>query len=270
MKFTKGYWMNQPGVECADCVQIREVKVFPDKVYLYAVPYPQDERGMGGPVLEMFISSPKEDILRTQAFHFMGSAKKEPQFELDAEARPLEVEEFEGGLSIKSGKTELRITKNPASFVYYYEGKYLTRIGDRFGHAMISTLKTPEGPFMRVQMDVGIGEKVYGLGERFTPFVKNGQVVDIWNEDGGTCTEISYKNIPFYMTNRGYGVLVNSSGRVSYEVCSEMVTRVQFSLPGEKIDFMVVGGGDGKTVLQNYTALTGRPALLPAWSSACG
>ena len=30
--------MNQPGVECADCVQIREVKVFPDKVYLYAVP----------------------------------------------------------------------------------------------------------------------------------------------------------------------------------------------------------------------------------------
>ena len=156
--------MNQPGVECADCVQIREVKVFPDKVYLYAVPYPQDERGMGGPVLEMFISSPKEDILRTQAFHFMGSAKKEPQFELDAEARPLEVEEFEGGLSIKSGKTELRITKNPASFVYYYEGKYLTRIGDRFGHAMISTLKTPEGPFMRVQMDVGIGEKVYGLG----------------------------------------------------------------------------------------------------------
>lgn len=113
MKFTKGYWMNQPGVECADCVQIREVKVFPDKVYLYAVPYPQDERGMGGPVLEMFISSPKEDILRTQAFHFMGSAKKEPQFELDAEARPLEVEEFEDGLSIKSGKTELRITKTP-------------------------------------------------------------------------------------------------------------------------------------------------------------
>ncbi len=38
-----------------------------------------------------------------------------------------------------------------------------------------------------------------------------------------------------------------------------MVTRVQFSVPGEKIDFMVVGGGDGKTVLQNYTALTGRP-----------
>lgn len=135
---------------------------------------------------------------------------------------------------------------------------------------MISTVKTPEGPFMRVQMDLDIGEKVYGLGERFTPFVRNGQTVDIWNEDGGTCTEISYKNIPFYMTNKGYGVLVNTSGKVSYEICSEAVTRVQFSVPGEKIDFMVVGGGDGKAVLSNYTALTGRPALPPPGASACG
>ena len=266
MKFTYGYWLNKPGVENADAVQIREVKVRPDSVYLYAVPYAQDVRAMGGPVLEMTISSPKQDILRTQAYHFMGSAKKEPQFELDAEACPLAVTEFEGGLSIASGKTELRITKNPASFTYYYDGKKLTNIGDRFGHAMISTVKTPEGPFMRVQMDLDIGEKVYGLGERFTPFVRNGQTVDIWNEDGGTCTEISYKNIPFYMTNKGYGVLVNTSGKVSYEICSEAVTRVQFSVPGEKIDFMVVGGGDGKAVLSNYTALTGRPALPPAWS----
>lgn len=266
MKFTKGYWLNRPGVEAADAVQIREVKIEKNRVYLYSVPYPQDVRAMGGPVLEMFISSPKADIIRTQAYHFMGSAKKEPQFEMAVEDYPLDVTETEDGLSVKSGKTELRITKNPCSFSYYYEGKKLTKIGDRFGHAMISTISTPEGPFMRCQMDLDLGEKVYGLGERFTPFVKNGQVVDMWNEDGGTCSEISYKNIPFYMTNKGYGVLVNTSGKVSYEICSEVVTRVQFSVPGEKLDFMVVGGGDGKTVLQNYTALTGRPALPPAWT----
>ena len=266
MKFTKGYWMNLPGVEIADCVQIREVKIEQDRVYLYAVPFPQDDRALGGPVLELFLSSPQPDIIRTQAYHFMGSAKREPRFELNECPQPLTVTEFEGGLSIKSGKTELRITKRPASFTYYYEGKFLTRVGDRFGHAMLSTVKTPEGPFMRCQLDLDIGEKVYGLGERFTPFVKNGQVVDMWHEDGGTCSEIAYKNIPFYMTNRGYGVLVNSSDKVSFEVCSEVVTRVQFSLPGEKLDFMVIGGGDGKTVLQNYTALTGRPALPPAWS----
>lgn len=139
-------------------------------------------------------------------------------------------------------------------------------MGDKFGHSMISYLSTPEGPFMRAQLDLAIGEKIYGLGERFTPFVKNGQVVDIWQEDGGTCSEISYKNIPFYLTNKGYGVFVNSSGQVSYELCSEVVTRAQFSVPGEALDFMVIGGGDAKTVLQNYTTLTGKPALPPAWT----
>lgn len=266
MKFTRGYWLNLPGVENADCVQIRQVKVTEKEVYLYAVPYEEDVRAMGGPVLEMFISSPKENILRMQACHFMGSARKEPRFELDMEDLPLDVQENKNGLTIRSGKTRLVITLHPVSFTYTFDGRLLTRIGDRFGHAMISTMKTPDGPFMRCQFDLGIGERIYGLGERFTPFVKNGQVVDMWNEDGGTSSEIAYKNIPFYLSNNGYGVLVNSSDKVSFEVCSEAVTRMQFSLPGEKLDFMVIGGTDGKEVLQNYTALAGRPALPPAWS----
>ncbi len=266
MKFTRGYWLNKPGVENFDCVQIREIRVENGRVCLYSVPYPQDERGMGGPVLEMDISSPRRDIIRTEAWHFKGSAKKAPEFELETEDCPLETEEFEGGITLRSGDTSLRITCRPASFTYYYKGKKLTNVGDKFGHSMISYMQTPEGPFMRAQLDLDIGEKVYGLGERFTPFVKNGQVVDLWQEDGGTCSEISYKNIPFYLTNRGYGVFVNSSGPVSYEICSEVVTRAQFSVPGEKLDFMVIGGGEPKKVLHNYTALTGRPALPPAWT----
>ncbi len=266
MKFTRGYWVNKPGVTPADCVQIRETRVEGNKLYIYSVPYAQDMRGMGGPVLEMYISSPQPDIIRTQAWHFMGSAKKVPQFELETQDCPLEVREDAGVITVKSGKTELKITKSPASFTYYYDGRFLTKVGDKFGHSMISYLSTPEGPFMRAQLDLAIGEKIYGLGERFTPFVKNGQVVDIWQEDGGTCSEISYKNIPFYLTNKGYGVFVNSSGQVSYELCSEVVTRAQFSVPGEALDFMVIGGGDAKTVLQNYTTLTGKPALPPAWT----
>ena len=266
MKFTKGYWLNKPGVQNFDCVQIREARVEDDRLYLYSVPYPQDERGMGGPVLEIFISAPRPDVIRTEAWHFMGGAQKVPQFELETVDAPLQVEEFDGGLTVTSGRTQLRITKSPASFSYFYDGKPLTKVGDRFGHSMISYVQTPEGPFMRAQLDLDIGENIYGLGERFTPFVKNGQIVDMWQEDGGTCSEISYKNIPFYLTNRGYGVFVNSSAQVSYELCSEVVTRAQFSVPGEKLDFMVIGGGDAKTVLQNYTALTGRPALPPAWT----
>ena len=68
----------------------------------------------------------------------------------------------------------------------------------------------------------------------------------MWNEDGGTATAAAYKNVPFYVTNRSYGVFVNDPGKVSFEICTEQVTRVQFSVPGEKLDFMIIGGGDMK------------------------
>ena len=104
------------------------------------------------------------------------------------------------------------------------------------------------------------------MGERFTPLVKNGQVVDLWNEDGGTSSEWSYKNVPFYLTNRGYGVFINHPERVSLEVASEKVERVQFSVPGESLEYFLIYGPSPKEVLSRYTALTGRPALPPPWS----
>jgi alpha-D-xyloside xylohydrolase len=109
------------------------------------------------------------------------------------------------------------------------------------------------------QLDLGVGELVYGLGERFGPLVKNGQTVDIWNADGGTSSEQAYKNIPFHLSNRGYGVLVNDPGHVSYEIGSETVERVQFSVPGEVLEYFVFAGPTPKDVLSRYTALTGRP-----------
>ena len=108
-----------------------------------------------------------------------------------------------------------------------------------------------------------MGECVYGLGERFTAFVKNGQSVEMWNRDGGTATDQAYKNIPFYVTSRGYGVLVNHPEDVSFEVGTERVAKVQFSVPGECLDYVVIGGSSLKEVLSNYTALTGRPSRAP-------
>ena len=69
---------------------------------------------------------------------------------------------------------------------------------------------------MRQELDLSVNEHVYGLGERFGAFVKNGQSIDIWNEDGGTSTDQSYKNIPFYLTDKGYGVFVNHPEKVSF------------------------------------------------------
>ena len=88
----------------------------------------------------------------------------------------------------------------------------------------------------------------------------------MWNEDGGTSSEIAYKNIPFYITNKGYGVLVDNEGDVSFEIASEKVERVQFSVEGERLDYYVINGRTPKGTIEKYTELTGKPALPPAWS----
>jgi alpha-D-xyloside xylohydrolase len=90
--------------------------------------------------------------------------------------------------------------------------------------------------------------------------------VDIWNEDGGTSSEQAYKNVPFYLSSKGYGVLVDDAGPVSFEVGSENVSATQFSVPGEVLRYEVYGGGAPLAALDRYTARSGRPPALPEWS----
>lgn len=90
-----------------------------------------------------------------------------------------------------------------------------------FGATMDGSARDESDVFIAIQLHLSVGEDVYGLGERFGAYVKNGQSVDIWNEDGSTASEQGYKDIPFYMTSNGYGVLVNNRGHVSFEIGSE-------------------------------------------------
>ena len=88
----------------------------------------------------------------------------------------------------------------------------------------------------------------------------------MWNEDGGTSSQVSYKSVPFYMTNEGYGIFVDHTTPVSFEVASEKVAYVGFSVPGEEIRYHFIYGPTPKAVLVRYTDMTGKPALPPAWS----
>src|SRR5690606_21300144 len=89
---------------------------------------------------------------------------------------------------------------------------------------------------------------------------------DVWNEDGGTASEQAYKNIPFYLSDAGYGVFIDTPDHVSLEIGSEVVSRTQISVPGSRLRYFIIYGETPKDILSTYTALTGRPAAVPAWS----
>ena len=264
MKFTDGYWLNKKGVEFCRAMQICDVQVEDTAVTVYASPVIVKDRGqtLNHALLTIRFSAPLADVLRVEAWHFAGTARKEPRFTVRDDHCALSVTENDTEIRITNGKLCAVLTREPFRARYFYDGKLLTSTADR----PLAFVTAPWGEFMREQLNLDIGEKLYGLGERFTPFVKNGQSVDIWNEDGGTSSDLAYKNVPFYLSNRGYGVFVNNTGRVSYEIASETVSCVQFSVPGQRLEYMVVGGENLKGVLQNYTSLTGKPALPPAWS----
>jgi hypothetical protein len=102
--------------------------------------------------------------------------------------------------------------------------------------------------YMLAEMTLSVGENIYGLGERFGPFVKNGQNVGMWNADGGTSSEQAYKNIPFYLSSHGYGVFVNHPEEVEFEVGREKCSKMGLSVRGETLEYYVIGGGSMKAV----------------------
>lgn len=267
MKFTDGNWFKLKGVTMLHPVGIREREIAPHALSVFALPSPIFNRssGLNQGLLEIRFSSPSADIIRVQIFHYTGAQERGPSFQLYSDPdTTITINETEQELTFCSGKLTAQVRKeHPWTVNFTYDGRRLTR-SSRDNTASITVNDTTT--YMREQLDLAVGECVYGLGERFTPFVKNGQTIESWNSDGGTGSDQAYKSIPFYITNKGYGVFVNHPEHVSFEIASEHVKKVQFSVPGESLDYYIIAGETMKRVLENYTTLTGTPALPPAWS----
>lgn len=288
MKIADGYWLNQKGYNVSYASQAYEITVGENYIDILATPSHIWNRGqtLGGPNLELRFSSSMPDVIKVSIAHYKGTVDCGPHYELNEDQgyTPI-INDTDKYIELVSGKTSVKISKEQWSVEYYYDGRHLTGGGYRAltyieeekSHAEArKNLHTddrfwaypgdPSTSFIREQLTLDVGEYVYGFGEKFTPFCKNGQHVEIWNADGGTCCDQSYKSIPFYVTSNGYGVFVNDSGNVSFEVASDTVSKVSFTVPGETLEYFVIGGENLEAVLSNYTTLTGKPALPPAYT----
>ena len=287
MKFTDGFWQLRPGVTALYAQEARAIEQRGNSLVVTAPTKVIASRGdtLNRPVLTVTLSSPLPGVIGVKVEHFQGGHERLGFDLVGAEEGHGEIEITDAGATLRSGSVTARVTPGaPWNLTFESGGRVLTSSGHKslgyvqlapdaqvdggpIGNARMSTPGGPAATYMHEQLSLGVGEYVYGLGERFGPLIKNGQTVDVWNADGGTSSEQAYKNVPFYLTNRGYGVLVDHPGHVSFEVGSETVERVQFSTPGESIQYYVIDGeGTPKGVLERYTALTGRPATVPAWS----
>ncbi len=266
MKFTDGQWLLRKGVTAHYAAEAHTITMDGDKLVVHAPVRPIKHRGdtLQGPLLTVTLSSPLADIVRVRIEHFIGKKPAGPEIPLvPTENAKVTIAEDKDSATLTSGALTVRVKKPGWELSFEAGGRVVTKSAWR-GIGYVQT--EAAGNHVHEQLSLGVGENVYGLGERFTAFVKNGQVVENTNADGGTASEQAYKSVPFYLTNRGYGVLVNECGPVSFEIASEKTARVQFSIEGESLEYFLIFGPTPKDILRKLTALTGRPALPPPWS----
>ena len=286
MKFTDGFWQTRPGVTTLYATEAYDLVAGENSLVVTAPTRVIESRGdtLNRPALTVTLTTPLEGIIGVKIEHFQGGAQ-ELGFDLVGEEPGHgEVTVSDASGTISSGELRATVSRGAPWDLSFSAGErvltssgaksagYITLApgaqvdGGPIGNARAATVGGTAAAYVHERLSLGVGELVYGLGERFGPLVKNGQVVDVWNADGGTSSEQAYKNVPFYLTNRGYGVLVDHPGHVSFEVASEAVENVQFSVSGESLKYYVIYGPTPKQILERYTALTGRPASVPAWS----
>ena len=142
--------------------------------------------------------APKRGIFGISLSHYEGISDKYPKFDIDIEdAEKLDISHIVGNTVINNGTAKLVIDSS-LNMKFYSGGRYLTGIYAKdMAYVTVDAGVDNDGyrkntAYMNAAVNLSVGEHIYGLGERFTEFVKNGQSVDMWNADGGTFTCLLY------------------------------------------------------------------------------
>ncbi len=109
-------------------------------------------------------------------------------------------------------------------------------------------------------------ERIYGCGESFTSLNKVGQKVNLFVTDPqGPETDQMYKPVPFFMSNKGYGVFMHTSAPVTADFGASYIGTTKLFMADEVMDFFFFFG-QPKEILDEYTDVTGKAPLPPLWS----
>ncbi|KAF9533397.1 glycosyl hydrolases family 31-domain-containing protein [Crepidotus variabilis] len=295
MKFNDGFWLLKNGVKPFYGLQVAQVKSDQTGYDLQVTTRPLRHRGdtLGGPLLSVRVHSPTQGVIGVNIVHVVAE-KPTVNIPLFPDAPPIPdavLSQDEKKYYLKSGDLTAEITENPYTITFRSPERILTEAGIKHqalfevsskwtthtaSQASCLTQDPLSNPnpeplppvvrYINSELNTSPGELIYGLGETFGPFVKNGQAFSVWNRDGGTSSEQAYKCVPFYITNRGYGVFINHPGEVEVEVNSEKVSRVGVSVADSALEYFVIYGKTPLEILERYTRMTGRPALLPSWT----
>lgn len=117
--------------------------------------------------------------------------------------------------------------------------------------------------------EVDPSEHFLGLGEKFCRLDKFGLTIDCANSNaGGATSELAYKNVPFFISTRGFGVLFNTTTHIRHDVANPTLSILSYVATVESpvLDFLLIDGPTPRDILRTYADLTGHAPVPPLWS----
>ena len=184
-------------------------------------------------------------------------------------------------VTVRETIDEIEIWASPGARVRVQKESCLLTVFDEHGGVVVED--DPSHPPLFNSMDGSVAaaklrsehEYYFGFGEKAFLRARNGLITEMWNTDTygyPLGTDPIYQSIPFYMAlcdGRAYGLFFDNTYRTSFDMGGTDPKRYTFSATGGELNYYVFTGGcerSPRTVLRDYTDLTGRTPLPPLWS----
>lgn len=174
---------------------------------------------------------------------------------------------LDGTVSLTAGTgITVKVNINVAPWtleIYNAKGNRVTVISsDRiwYGYNSGGTLSR-----VAVENSISSEEVIYGLGERFNSFKRNGIQTVIYNRDYWSKEDTSYKNIPIIHSSKGYSLYYNNATYAIADIGYTDVNAYSYDAQSNELDFFIWAGTPLENV-RDYTALTGTSLMLPKWA----
>ncbi|KAH4284796.1 hypothetical protein HBH64_239860 [Parastagonospora nodorum] len=288
MKFRDGMWLVNPGYTVQYAEEVYTVTPSDDNqaVKLLCPTKKIFSRGdtLNLATLSLEIEAQFDGVISLEVTHHAGTRRLGPNFDLFPDGKPEATGEVKKGAygadtTVVSGALSATVSGDEHAFNIKFHAtdgsKTLTSLLSRsVGLAYSPALSTPKqvadlgghNHFLFTQTELGVGETIHGLGERFGAWNKVGQHIEVWNEDGGTSSEQAYKNVSFCLSSKGYGLFIDTPDKIDLEIGSERSSRLQTTVEGHRLKWYIIYGPTPKEVLTKYSVLTGKSNRVPAWS----
>lgn len=163
-------------------------------------------------------------------------------------------------LEISTKQASIQISKNNCKISTYRDNELILS-------QSIKVIKYDDFEKIRVTASMEEGEHFYGFGEKFNGLdQRDNQVVMELNDAYMSDDESTYKSIPFFLSSRKYGMLVNSPKRVIFNMGNKSETEYDFENPDSYLEYFLFTNKNPLEILSQYTSLTGRSPIIPKWS----